>query len=401
MTGTAGAPAATTTDGGRPAFPRLLVAVLAVTQTAGYGVLYYAFAVLLDPIATDLGASTATITGALTLSIVVAAIASVPVGRWLDKHGGRLLLTAGSAAAVLAVLAWSRVTAVWQLYAVFVLIGLASATTLYEAAFPVIVAASHPAQRDNALLAVTIVAGFASSIFFPLTGLLLENHGWRTTLVILAALLAVITIPGHLTAVPGRHQHHTSKTAAAAGSSVREALRDRAFLPLAAAFVLHGGAVGAVGVLLVSYLRYAGHPTTVAATLSGLLGILSVTGRLATTGLSKRHGMTAVTAAVLAVQAIGAAALPLLGGTVAGAAACVIAFGLGFGVATIARPAILATRYGTTRYATIAGIMALPTTLAKAGAPLAAAAVTPDAFIITVAIACLASSSLLWRTSKI
>ncbi|WP_203906804.1 hypothetical protein [Rhizocola hellebori] len=68
-----------------------------------------------------------------------------------------------------------------------------------------------------------------------------------------------------------------------------------------------------------------------------MLGILSVTGRLATAGLSKRIGVAGVTAAVFAVQAIGAAALPFLRGAITGAAACVVAFGLAFGVATIAR----------------------------------------------------------------
>jgi hypothetical protein len=106
--------------------------------------------------------------------------------------------------------------------------------------------------------------------------------------------------------------------------------------------------------------------------------------------------MPAVTAAAFGVQAAGAAALPYLGHSVAGAAACVIAFGLGFGVATIARPAILADRYGARRYATIAATMTLPITLAKAGAPVAAAALPSDTFITAAAVACAASGLLLW-----
>jgi predicted MFS family arabinose efflux permease len=156
------------------------------------------------------------------------------------------------------------------------------------------------------------------------------------------------------------------------------------------------GAVSAVGVLLVAYLRQVGHPATLAATISGLLGVLSVTGRLVTVGLARRHGMVAVTAAVFAVQAAGVAALPHVGRSALGAAACVVAFGLGFGVATIARPAILADRYGTARYATIAATMTLPITLAKAGAPLAAAAVPANTFLTAAAMACWASAALLW-----
>ena len=73
-----------------------MIAALAVTQTVGYGTLFYPFAVLLAPIAHDLRAGAAVVTGALTVSVLTAAAAAVPVGRWLDRRGGRGLMTAGS-----------------------------------------------------------------------------------------------------------------------------------------------------------------------------------------------------------------------------------------------------------------------------------------------------------------
>lgn len=385
---------ASTAGGGR-----LLIATLAITQTVGYGVLFYAFSVLLTPIAADLHTSTATVTGAATVSILVAAGAAIPMGRWLDRHGGRALMTAGSILGVATVLAWSQVDSVWQLYAVFVLIGLASAASLYEAAFPVIVATVDPQRRDNALLTVTIVAGFASSVFFPLTGWLLAQQGWRTTLLWLAGLLAFTAIPGHLLAVPARRAHHTT-AATRSGTNVRQALRDNRFWLLTVAFVAQAAAVSAVGVLLVTFLHHAGHSATIAATVSGLLGVLSVTGRILSTSLSRRYGMTIVAAAVFAVQAAGAAVLPNVAGSLLWAAICITAFGLGFGVATIARPAILAGRYGTSRYATIAAAMSVPVTLAKAGAPLAGAALGIAAFLTPAAVACLLAAVLLAATAR-
>ncbi len=375
-----------------------LVAVLAVTQTVGYGVLFYAFAVLLTPMAAELHTSSAMITGAFTVSILASAAAAIPIGRWLDRHGGRLLMTCGSIAATGSVIAWSRATRIAEIYAIFVLIGLSSALVLYETAFPVIVAATAAPKRDNAILAVTMVAGLAGTAFMPLIGLLLESYGWRTTLLILAALLAVVTIPAHALVVPGNRQHAARKTSQH-GAGVGQALRDSGFWLLTIAFVLHGAAVYSVGVQLVGYLRHAGHTTTVAATLAGLLGLLSVTGRICTTGLARRYSMSTVTAAVLLIQAAGAAALTQLSHSVAGAAACIVAFGLGFGVSTIARPAIVADRYGTARYATIAAAMTMPVTLAKAIAPLAAALVSPTAFIASTAVACLLASLLLFTTA--
>ncbi|NUR31343.1 MAG: MFS transporter, partial [Catenulispora sp.] len=116
-----------------------VVAALAVTQTIGYGVLYYAFSVFLAPMARDLHATGAQIAAALTLSILIAALCAPVVGRLLDARGGRALMTAGSLLGTAAVLAWSRAENLPQLYAVFALVGVACSLVLYEAAFAVIV----------------------------------------------------------------------------------------------------------------------------------------------------------------------------------------------------------------------------------------------------------------------
>jgi predicted MFS family arabinose efflux permease len=367
---------ASTTEAGGPRRLRPVVAALAVTQTIGYGVLYYVFSVFLVPMAADLHTTTAAVTGALTVSVLATAAAAVPIGRWLDHHGGRGLMTFGSVLGTGAVLAWSRVTDVRQLYAVFTVLGVASAMVLYEAAFAVVVATSTAAQRAGALLTITVVAGFASTVFLPTAAALQEHHGWRTALVVLALAYAVIAVPLHFLAVPARPRGHPAAAAvdhAARRAAVRDALRHRGFWLLTAAFVVHGSAVSVVSVHLISYLIGLGHPAAFAAAVAGLLGVMSVTGRIVTTGLTRRRSTAAVTGAVFGIQAAAAAALPVLGHTRPGAVCCVVLFGTGFGVGTIARPALLAQRYGTTGYATIAAALTVPTTVAKAGAPLAAA----------------------------
>jgi MFS family permease len=112
-----------------------IVVAFAVTQTVGYGTLYYAFAVLLHPMAATLHTSTT----AVTASILVGAVMAVPVGRWLDRHGGRALMTTGSLVATGLVVAWSHVRTLAQLYAVLIGIGLTMAMVLYEPAFAVII----------------------------------------------------------------------------------------------------------------------------------------------------------------------------------------------------------------------------------------------------------------------
>jgi len=378
---------------------RRIVAALAMTQTVGYGVLYYAFAVFLTPLAAELDTNATVITGAATLAVLVAAIAAVPVGRWLDRRGGRGLMTAGSILGTLGVLGWSQVHTVVQLYAVFALIGLASAMALYEPAFAVIVSIFDQHRRANGLLALTIVAGFASTIFLPLAGALETRLGWRAAVGVLGGIHALATIPLHALALPRIPPRTSAQRAGQRTNAIRNALRDRAFWLLVAAFVAQGAAVSIVAVHLVAYLITLGHPASFAATTAGLLGLLSVTGRILTTGLRRTYRTATVTAAVFALQGAAAAALPLVGRRTAGAVTCVVLFGLGFGLGSLSRPALLAEHYDTSAYASLAGTLALPATLAKAGAPLAAAATFTTTGSYTVVMAAVTVSCLLAATA--
>jgi predicted MFS family arabinose efflux permease len=371
---------------------RTIVAALAVTQTVGYGALYYSFSVLLTPLARDLHTSTTAVTGAFTAAVLVGAVAAVPVGRWLDRHGGRGLMTAGSAAGTVLLAALSTVHTLAGLYTVWIGIGVASAMAFYEAAFAVVVTwHPTPRARANALLAVTVVAGFASSIFLPLTGALVDRYGWRTAVLILATIHGAITIPLHAAVLRRPPRPVTSGLTRHDGEARRQAVRiavhDRHFWILTTAFVANAAALSALSVHLVAYLIELGHPSVFAATIAGLLGVLSVTGRLTVTGLQRRVRTTTAVAGIFTIQALAAATLPLIGHSSIGAITGVIAFGLGFGVATIARPALLATRYNTTGFATITGITTIPMTIAKAGAPLAAAALHTAAHSYTPVLA--------------
>jgi predicted MFS family arabinose efflux permease len=125
---------------------------------------------------------------------------------------------------------------------------------------------------------------------------------------------------------------------------------------------------------LVGFLVSRGHAATFAATVAGLLGVLSVTGRLVLTAAQRRLRLPTVVAVIFAVQAAAAFCLPWAGASRPATIVAVTGFGLGFGVASLAGPALPADRYGTTAYATIAGTLSAPVTLAKATAPLGAAA---------------------------
>src|SRR2546429_4784028 len=188
-------------------------------------------------------ASPATVTGALTASVLAGAAMAVPVGRWLDRHGGRALMTTGSCAATALVVAWSQVHGIVQLYLVQVGIGVTTAMVLYEPALAVVVSWFDARRRSKAVLGVIVVAGFASTIFMPLAGALLDRYGWRTTLLILAAVHGTITVPLHALAVrrpPQPAAQHHRPTPADRALVVRVALRDRRFWWLAPALLPPG-----------------------------------------------------------------------------------------------------------------------------------------------------------------
>jgi MFS family permease len=171
-----------------------LVALLAVTQTVGYGAMIQSFTVFLIPMSRDLGHSRTAIMGAATLSTLVGALAAVPVGNLLDRHGGRRLMATGSALGSTAVVGWSQAHSLAQLYLAFALIGVALALSTYEAAFAVLVVATEPRHRDGAITAVTMATGLATSFYYPLAGWLDAQLGWRASLLVLAASQALITI---------------------------------------------------------------------------------------------------------------------------------------------------------------------------------------------------------------
>ena len=361
----------------------VLVGALGVTETISWGVLYYAFSVFVTPMEADLGWSRGETTGAFSLALVVSGFAAIPVGRWLDRHGARLLMTTGSCVGVVLVLAWAVTDALVVFYALWAAIGLVMATVLYEPAFAV-VAVWFDRKRARALTALTLIAGFSSTVFLPLAAWLVQIQGWRTALVSLAIILAVGTIPAH--ALPlrrrpedlGLHADGDAASTLRAASRPRdvplgEAVRDSTFRWLMLGFCLSTAVAFGVHVHLVPILLDRGYAPTLAATLAGLVGAMQVLGRILMGPLTGRLSLRTLATGVLAVQPIALLVLLLVPGLL-GVVAFVALFGAAKGCLTLVRPAFVAELYGRTNYASIAGVLAFVVTLAQASAPVGAGA---------------------------
>jgi MFS family permease len=181
---------------------RRVLAVLCVTQIVGWGVLYYAFPVVAPSIAADTGWSLSRTTAAFSAGLVVSAVVGIPAGRWLDRVGPRPLMTAGSVVGVPAVLGIAMAPGFGWFVGAWLVAGVAMAGTLYLPAFAALTR-WWGSRRVGALTALTLLAGLSSTIFAPVTAALLGQLGWRHSYLVLAVVLAVVTIPAHLFGLRG------------------------------------------------------------------------------------------------------------------------------------------------------------------------------------------------------
>jgi MFS family permease len=362
----------------------MLVAV-STAQVVSWGILYYAFSVFVAPMQAELGWTTVELTGAYSLALLCSGLAAVPVGRWLDRHGPRALMTAGSLLATLLVVAWSQVTSLPAFYLVMAGIGLVSAGVLYEPAFA-IVAVWFRRQRGRALTLLTFFGAFASFIFIPLSAWLTAWLGWRGALLALAGLLAALTVPIHALLLRRRPEDlgllPDGEPAAAADSpsaqppersvTTREALREQRFWLLTFAFAASTVAGVTMTVHMIPFMVAGGLSPTFAATVAGLNGLMSLAGRLTIGPLGDRYARRWVTAGLIVMQLAGMVVMVLAGTTRWGALVFIALFGAGSGTLTIMRAALLAEQYGPASYGTITGAQNLALTGARTVAPVGA-----------------------------
>ncbi|HZF06410.1 MAG TPA: MFS transporter [Patescibacteria group bacterium] len=351
----------------------MIVAALSVTETVTWGIIYYGFPVFLKPMEEDLGASRVAVTAAFSIGLGVSALTSISVGRWLDARGPRALMTVGSCLATLLTFAWARVESLPALYAVWFLMGLAMAATLYEPAFAVVVS-WFARGRDRALLTVTLVAGLASTIFMPIEAALLELMGWRGALTVLAVVLGVITIPIHALLLR-RGTAHASVVAAGGaptpGLTLGEAAHTTVFWVLSVAFLVSSFATAAVTTHLIPFLVDRGYSAAFAAAAIGWTGAMQLAGRVLFDPISSRLGARVMVAAVFVGQALGIAQLPLLA-RVGTLLPFIVLQGAANGMATLARASSLAEIFGARNYGAISGAVALGTNAARAIGPVGA-----------------------------
>ncbi len=360
-----------------PGPTRVLVA-LCVTVTTSYGVLFYAFTVLAPSIVEGTGWSRTAVTGAFSAGGLLGALGGITVGRVVQRSGPRAVMTLGTVVGATGMV----VVGLAASYPVFLLgwllAGAASAATFYPPAFA---ALTHwyGARRVRAITLLTLVAGFSSTVFAPLTAALDDALGWRGTHLALAALLLVVTGPVHLLALrlPWRPVATPTPggTSATPGTPDREVLRSRRFLTVAAAGTLTTLAMYASLVALVPLLLDRGIATSLAAWTLGLSGAGQVAGRLLYPALDRWLPPHLRAAAVITALALSLVALSVVPGPAALLVAVAVLGGAARGLFTLVSATVVADHWGTERYAALAGVYHAPLGVAAALGPAAGAVV--------------------------
>lgn len=358
---------------------RALIA-LCITETVSWGVLYYSFPVAVSSISADTGWSVTTATAAFSMGLVVSAIVGIPVGRLLQRRGPRVVMTTGSAVAVGTTVLIAVAPTLPLFFAAWALAGVAMAAVLYQPAFAALTG-WYGERRVGAITAVTLTAGLASTIFAPLTDLLLQHLDWRGTYLVLAGVLAVVTVPAHAVALdpPWRTGPNGVPAPGSAGPAttahpVRDIVRSNTFLILSAALTVTSFGMFAASLTLIPLLTGRGMGSSAAAVTLGLVGAGQLLGRLLYTPLSRRVSAQARTVVILAGSAVTVALLAVVPGPAGLLVALTVLMGAVRGAVTLLQATLVADHWGTRNYAALSGWFSAPITIATAVAPWAGTA---------------------------
>jgi len=368
-------------------FGWILVGVLGITTIVSYGTTYYAFGVIVVPISNDLASSRAALSGAYSLSLLLAGILGFPIGGLVDHYGPRLLMVAGNLIGGLVLIALSTVGEVWQFDALWGIgLGLATALTFYPVSFTV-VANWFQRRRGSALAWLTTIGGLASPVFIPLIGWLVPHYGWRETLVLLGLAQFVIAVPLHATLLR-RHPEDLGlrpdgqvapdpalrtpvKVSSSSGVTLSTAVANRVFWALTVAGGLEQLAAMVVAVHQIPFMIARGFDPVFAAGIAGLVGLVSLPGRFLLNQLSDRVGSQRLLALVLAVLGLGVVVFTVAT-SVAGLYAYVAVSGVAFGARSPLRASVMADHFGRRAYGAITAVNGVVIAVPAALGPLVA-----------------------------
>lgn len=350
------------------------VLALGITQITAWGTSYYCLGVLAGPITRDTGWSRGFVFLGFTVALLVMGIVSSAVGRAIDRHGGRAVMTLGTVLVSAGLFALAHVRSEAAYLAVWAFLGLGMRLCLYDAAFAALVQVA-PSRGRKAISYLTLFGAFASSVFWVVGHALNEQVGWRQTLVLFALINLVVCLPLHWLGLARREPAEGAGGPAAPpaaspdGPPLEGRTRSVAIVLFAIIMSLNGFTFGVISVQLVPLLEAAGLATAAAVWVASMKGVAQFGGRVVEIVFGRK--LRAITVGRIAVGILPPSLLLLLVGT--GSLPLVVAFtllmGASQGVITIVRGAVPLALFGAKGYGAVLGVIATPVLVVNAGSP--------------------------------
>jgi len=341
-----------------------IIVALGITQTLAWASSMYLPAILADPIAHDLDISSNWVFAAFSAALVISALLGPRIGRQIDLVGGRSVLSLSNLVLAAGLVLLGFAYSLPVLVGAWLLLGLGMALGLYDAAFAALGRAYGDAAR-GAITGITLIAGFASTVGWPLSAWGLQTIGWRETCFAWAAAQLLIGLPINWLMLP---------TVTGIRTAVERPVKphipiDRTMILLAFAFAAAWSVTGAMAAHLPRILEAAGATTGQAVFAGALIGPAQVLARIFEASFLSRYHPLISTRLACVTHPIGAAILALAGG---GAASVFAIFhGAGNGILTIARGTLPLAMFGPENYGYRLGLIGAPARMAQAAAPLA------------------------------
>ncbi|WP_426231914.1 arsenite efflux MFS transporter ArsK [Pararhizobium sp. DWP3-4] len=353
----------------------LLIFGLGLTQIIGYGTLYYSFSILAPDMAADFGWPVEVVFGIFSASLLAGGLIAPRVGRWMDQYGASRIMTIGSAAAAVILIICASAFNPVAYVAGIVAIEIVSALVLYNAAFATLVQII-PGNAQRSITHLTLIAGFASTIFWPVTVELHDHFSWRAIYLIFAALNLAVCLPVHFwitwlarQAARAESANQPAHTKAPGGTVIAEHRR-RAFLLTATGFALQGFALASLLFHMVPLLGAVGLGAS-AVLVGTLFGPAQVLSRF--TNMLMGRNISPLTLAILSAVFIigGASVLIVSGDHLWGAILFALLVGLGSGLASIVQGSLPLFLFGASGYGEMLGKLAAVRLAVSAAAPFA------------------------------
>jgi predicted MFS family arabinose efflux permease len=339
----------------------VVVAALGTSQTLAWASSYYLPAILADDMATAAGVPRPWVFAAFSGALLLTAVLGPWVGRTIDRRGGRGVLAASNIVFAIGLVALGASNGIIGQCLAWTILGVGMGLGLYDAAFATL-AGIYGRDARGPITGITLIAGFASTVGWPISALLGAEVGWRGACFAWAAMHVVIGLPLNLLLPRSAGSAQHSERSVASWEPRRE------MMLLAYVFAAGWFVTGAMAAHLPALFEMMGATTVQAVAASALVGPAQVAARLAEF-LIMRHVHPLVSARIAAsMHPIGAAVLAAFGSPAA--AAFALLHGAGNGLLTIARGTVPLALFGPVNYGARTGLLGAPARAAQAAAPL-------------------------------